>query len=209
MAVSKENVPHSVYLVADNLDAALASGEDLIAASGNWITGEPSDPGVAGTQRWALSRFRAHELNLVGRLVQAREHIEELGGEAPRFRPLARLFVAATDDLDAAFPELNEQVEANFETGGGMTAYLRSRGLVDAEAPGLGPDERPEIGDTFLVAGKVQLGVCLDLISEFLDALDVAFDLYPSAPEGVPEELPKAAGLKQIASDKPGDSAAA
>ncbi|MBU1213038.1 MAG: hypothetical protein KJ587_17475 [Alphaproteobacteria bacterium] len=179
MKKSGTTIPPCVYLVADNLDAALAAGEDLIASTENWATGDPSDPGVAGAQRWALSRYRCHELNLVARIVQAREHVAVLGRDAPRFRPLAQLFCAATADLAAAFHELNEQVEADFETGGAMTAYLRTRGMIDPEAAGVGDVETPEIGDEFLVAAKVPLGVCLDLVAEFLDALDMAFDLYP------------------------------
>lgn len=179
MPKTELTIPPCVYLVADNLDAALAAGEDLIASSENWATGDPSDPGVAGAQRWALSRYRCHELNLVARIVQAREHVSVLGRDTPRFRPLAHLFCAATADLAAAFNELNEQVDADFETGGALTAYLRTRGLIDPEAASLGESERPEIGDEFLIAAKVPLGVCLDLISEFLDALDIAFDLYP------------------------------
>jgi hypothetical protein len=107
-----------------------------------------------------------------------------------RFRPLAQLFVSATADLDDAFEELHEQVDSNFDTGGERDAYLRSHGLLDMEAAGLADDKAPVIGDDFLVAARVPLGVCLDLIAEFLDSLDDAFDLYPDqtpklpAPEG-------------------------
>lgn len=179
MPKSDLTIPPSVYHVADHLDAALAAGEDLTAASENWATGDPSDPSVAGAQRWALSRYRSHELNLVARIVQAREHATGLGRAAPRFRPLAQLFNSATADLAEAFDELNEQIDADFESGGTMTAYLRSRGLIEPEAASLPETATPAIDDDFLVAAKVPLGVCLDLVSEFLDALDVAFELYP------------------------------
>lgn len=179
----ESSVPACVYHVADNLDAALAAGEDLHAASENWATGDPSDPGVAGAQRWAVSRYRCHELNLVARIVQAREHIADLGREAPRFRPLAQLFNSATGDLAATFGELNEQVDADFETGGALTAYLRSRGLIDSEAATLSESEPPRVDDDFLIAARMPLGICLDLVSEFIDALDIAFDLYPEDAE--------------------------
>lgn len=187
MLAQEGTIPPSVYLVADNLDAALAAGEDLIAASENWATGDPSDPGVAGAQRWATSRIRCHELNLVARIVQARQHVADLGREAPRFRPLAQLFCASTADLADAFTELNEQIDSNFETGGTMIAYLRSRGLIDPEAAGIGETQMLKIGDGFLIAAKVELGICLDLVSEFLDALDAAFDLYPEDDEAEEE----------------------
>ena len=179
MLESCKSIPPCVYAIADNLDAALAAGEDLVASAANWAKGDCSDPAVAGAQRWAVSRFKAHELNLVARIVQARQHVNALGQDAPRFRPLAQLFVSATGDLAEAFGELNEQVDASFETGGDPTAYLRSRGLVDEEAASLEEAEAPQVSDEFLVAGKVPLGICLDLVAEFLDALDLTFDLYP------------------------------
>ena len=179
-------VPPSVYLIADNLDAALAAGEDLMASAANWVTGDVLDPCVSGAQRWVLSRFKTHELNLVARIVQARMHVAELSREVQKFRPLAQLFVSATVDLDDAFEELHEQVEANFHTGGGRDPYLRSRGLLDVEAAGLADDKAPVIGDEFLVAAKVPLGVCLDLIAEFLDSLDETFDLYPDQAPKLP-----------------------
>ena len=172
-------IPHAVYVVADNLDAALAAGEDLIAVGGYWTDGDPADPGIWGAQRWAVSRFRCHELNLVARMVQARDSIELLAREARRFRPLAQLFVASTGDLAEKFEELNTLIETNFETGGEVIAYLRERGLVDEEAAGLDDFDPDRIGDTFLVAGRVPLVVCMDLIAEFLDAMDSAYDLYP------------------------------
>lgn len=187
-------IPPSVYLVADNLDAALAAGEDLIASAENWVVGDPSDPAVAVAQRWATSRFRCHELNLVARIVQARQHIEDLGRETPRFRPMAQLFCASTADLADAFTELNEQIETDFETGGAMVAYLRARGLIAPEAAALNPTDAPQIGDAFLVAARVPLGVCLDLVSEFLDALDGAFELYPEDTERMPSRQIAATG---------------
>lgn len=179
MPKTELTIPPCVYHVADNLDAALAAGEDLIAASENWATGDPSDPGVAGAQRWALTRYRNHELNLVGRIVQAREHVAVLGRTASHFRPLAQLFCSATADLANAFNELNEQVDSDFETGGAITAYLRSRGLIDGEAASHNNHQAPRIDDEFLIAAKIPLGVCMDLVAEFLDALDIAYELYP------------------------------
>ncbi|MCH9806382.1 MAG: hypothetical protein K0U74_01495 [Alphaproteobacteria bacterium] len=180
MLNAQKNVPPSVYLVADHLDSALAAGEDLLAANSHWTPGGATDCAVAGAQRWAISRFRTHELNLVSRIVQAREHVEVLSRDARRFRPLAQLFNSASADLADAFEELHLQISGDFDTGGGHVAYLRSRGLIDSEAPGLCETNAIKINDTFLVAGKVPLGICMDLVSEFLDALDVAYDLYPA-----------------------------
>lgn len=194
MLESCKSVPPCVYQIADNLDAALASGEDLVAAGANWEVGDPSDPAVAGAQRWAVSRFKVHELGLVARIVQARQHVRDLGQEIQRFRPLSQLFVSATGDLADVFGELNEQADTGFETGGDLIAYLRSRGLIDEEAAGLEDFKAPEIGDEFLVAGLVPLGVCMDLVAEFLDSLDLTFDLYPEDDEEV-KALPAPAAV--------------
>lgn len=181
---AQQNIPPSVYLVADHLDAALAAGEDLLASCAHWTPGDATDCGIAGAQQWAVSRFKTHELNLVSRIVQAREHIEVLTRDARRFRPLAQLFNSASADLADSFDELNEQTAGDFETGGATVAYFRSRGLIDSEAAGLSENDTITIDDNFLVAGKVPLGICLDLVSEFLDALDIAYDLYPSDDAG-------------------------
>ncbi len=184
MLDAQQNIPHCVYPVADNLDASLAAGEDLLASSTLWTAGDATDCAVAGAQRWATSRFKTHELNLVSRIVQAREHVDVLSNEAKRFRPLARLFFSATADLADSFQELTEQITGDFETGGEHVAYLRSRGLIDPEAASLCEINTLKIDDNFLVAGKVPLGICMDLVSEFLDALDIAYDLYPDAEAG-------------------------
>jgi hypothetical protein len=138
---------------------------------------------------------------VVARVVQARRHIEDLARETPQFRPMAQLFCASTADLADAFTELNEQIETDFETGGAMVAYLRARGLIDPEAATLNPADAPQIDDAFRVAARVPLGVCLDLVSEFLDALDAAFELYPedtkmmhSRQVAATDELEKAKG---------------
>lgn len=189
MLESCKSIPPCVYPIADNLDAALAAGEDLVASASNWAVGDASDPAVAGAQRWAVSRFKAHELNLVARIVQARQHVSELGKDVQHFRPLAQLFVSATGELADAFGELNEQVDSSFETGGDLMAYLRSRGLIDADVASVSGAKAPEIGDEFLVGGKVPLGICLDLVAEFLDALDLTFDLYPEEGEEPADEV--------------------
>lgn len=178
-----DSIPPCVYLVADHLDAALAAGEDLVAAGETWQPGDCCDPSVAGAQRWTLSRVMTYEMALITRIVQAREHVTELAGEAQQFRPLAQLFVSATRDLYEALDAIGDTAANDFDTGDGRTAYLRSRGLIDADAPGIGDFASLSTDDTFLVAGQVPLGVVLDLVSEFFEAMEGQFELYPEEPD--------------------------
>lgn len=178
-----DSIPPCVYLVADHLDAALAAGEDLVAAGKTWQPGDCCDPSVAGAQRWTLSRVMTYEMTLITRIVQAREHVSELAGAAQSFRPLAQLFVSATRDLYEALDAMGDTAANDFDTGDDRTAYLRSRGLIDPDAPGLCDFAALCADDRFLVAGQVPLGVVLDLVSEFIEALEAQFELYPDEPD--------------------------
>lgn len=172
--------PACVYLLADHLDAALAAGEDLVSVGQAWDDGDPCDPGVAGMQRWAIGRIRAHEMTLLSRILRARDKAAELAQVENRFKPLAHLFVSGTLDLADAVDEACDLAECAFENGGDATAYLRARGLLDAEAAGLQAGHALNVGDAFLVVGRLPLGILLDLVEEFIDALDLHFGLYPA-----------------------------
>lgn len=178
-----EQIPPCVYLVADHLDAALAAGEDLVTASQSWQPGECCDPAVVGAQRWTLSRVMTYEMALVTRVVKAREHVADLADAEPRFRPLAQLFVSGTRDLYEALKVIGDTAALDFDTGDGTIAYLRSRGLIAEDAPGLADYAPLTVNDDFLVASRVPLGVVLDLISEFVEALETQFELYPDEPD--------------------------
>lgn len=186
-----EVVPPCVYLVADHLDAALAAGEDIVAAGKMWQPGDCSDPSIAGAQRWALSRVMTYEMALLTRIVQAREHVAELADAVHHFRPLAQLFVSATRDLFEALEELGDTAANDFDTGDNKIAYLRSRGLIDADAPGLCDHASLTVDDSFLIAARVPLGVVLDLVSEFIEALEAQFELYPDEPDLTTAAVPK------------------
>ncbi|MDX2290432.1 MAG: hypothetical protein NW217_16650 [Hyphomicrobiaceae bacterium] len=180
MTLDSLKIPPCVYLVADHLDAALAAGEDLVQMGQSWVPGDAADPGVAGARRFALCRIRFHEMSLLTRIVQGTEQIRTLAAADPMFRPLAQLFLATTRDLASGYrlsPSVNDQ---QFDTGDGVIAYLRSRGLIDDEAPGLPADGAIVLSDSFKVGGLVPLGVVLDLVAEFLEALEAHYELYPS-----------------------------
>ncbi len=181
MPLDNLNIPPAVYLVADHLDAALAAGEDLVAMGRSWAVGDAADPGVAGARRFTLCRIRFHEMALLTRIVQGSEQIRMLSSVDPMFRPLAQLFLATTRDLTASVREPQADSDLQFDTGDGVIAYLRTRGLIDEEAPGLPSEGAIVLSDQFRVAGLVPLGVVLDLVAEFLEALEAAYELYPAS----------------------------
>ena len=178
-AFQRDTVPACVYLLADNLDAALAAGEDLIKSGTCWPEGQSSDPSLAGAQRWAIGRIQTHEMSLVTRILQARKHARELARIQGVFRAISHLFVASLHDLEDFAQDSHSQSVSAFDGGQDMVAYLRSRSVIASDAAGALPSGSIDIGDAFRLAGRIPLGVVLDLIGEFLDALDVQFDLYP------------------------------
>ncbi len=185
-----QDTPVCVFRLADHLDAALAAGEDLVAVGQVWDDGDPSDPGVAGTQRWAIGRLRVHEMTLLSRVLLARDYARQLAQVETRFKPLAHLFVSGTADLKDAAGEACDVTACAFENGEDATAYLRARGLVDRQAAGLLPGQSLDVGDNFIVLGRLPLGILLDLVAEFLEALDAHFDLYPDeTPVAVPANV--------------------
>jgi hypothetical protein len=177
----------SVYLLAEHLDAGLAAGEDLAHVSYVW-TGAPPRSSAAieairAGQRGAVDRLKHFELTLISRLLKAREWGSVVASEYEQFGIVARLFNAGTAILLDAVAECGDTSAIDFDTADDITAYLRSRGLIAPEAPGLSDSATIGAGDGFLVARRVPLGVLLDLVATFLDALEAEFDLFVEPPE--------------------------
>ena len=178
----KPSAPMSVYLLADHLDCALAAGEDLLRQGFSWHAVNPRQASAAEIEREAmresLQSIRSLELTLMSRVMRAREHAEMLGKRDQRFKLMASLFVSGTVTLLDAVAALGDTTRHNFETGDVATAYLRSRGLLSAEAAA--PDEGSIVSVTeeFLVAGRLRAGVLLDMVAMFLDTLETHFDLF-------------------------------
>ncbi len=183
MNYDRDTVPACVYVLADNLDAALAAGEDLRAVTKHWPTGGASDPGVVGMRRWVLGRVKAHEMMLISRILQARTNAEELAQQQTKFKLLAHLFVSSLSELESIAQEEGQQTQPDFESGGDMVEFLRSRGVVAKDAPGELPYDELTITDEFLVSGRLPLGITLDLVAEVIEVLETQFDLYPDEPE--------------------------
>jgi hypothetical protein len=178
------SAPASVYLLAEHLDAALAAGEDLTG-----VLHVPSGPPPREDaeliefrcrRREAIERIRTFELILIARLLRGREWAVMVATEDERFLPVARLYVAGTATLLDAVAECADLTNEDFETGDDLTAYMRSRGLIAADAAGLSDTAPIAANEAFLVAKRAPLGVLLDLVASFLDALEADFDLFPT-----------------------------
>lgn len=174
--------PAIVYLLADHLDAALAAGEDLLKSTLSWNTGDSRQSDSLNEQRReeraALDAARTLEMVLLARLLKAREGAHELAKIDGHFKLLARLFTSGTDVVAESAVEMSDEAATAFDTGDGMTAYLRSRGLIDEDAPAPLEAASLPVTEQFLVAARMNLGALLDLVAMFLDTLETHYDLY-------------------------------
>jgi len=190
-------VPGAAYMLADHLDAALASGEDILAAGRQSALTAPGDvPGVA--LRSVVELVRALELALITRVLKAREWSRILTKVDKRFATIAQLFQAGTVSLVDAIAEFADATDADFETGDGITAYFRSRGCIDSEAASLPEGEAALIGETFRLSGRIELGPLLDLIAAYLDALEDHYVLFED-PREADRAVPSAQGAHEAA----------
>ena len=174
--------PVSVYLLADHLDRALAAGEDLLSQSFTWHAADLRAADNAARERsdnrQAFQSIRTLELTLMSRLMRAREHAEALARKDQRFKLVARLFVSGTMPLADAVADLSDKTNHDFETGDAVMAYLRGRGLVEADVAAPSEGAKIAIPEAFLVARRIPLGVLLDLVAMFLDTLETHYDLF-------------------------------
>jgi hypothetical protein len=184
--------PASAYLVADHLDAALAAGEDLLEVTSALAAPFASQATTAvemqlSVQRRFVERVRTLELVMVLRVLQARRRAEDLRRADARVAPIAGLFIGGTAALADAVAELGDCTVVDFQTGDDAIAYLRSRGVIGVDAPGLMSLDQLAVGPEFLVAGRTALGPLVDLAATFLDTLEIFYELYA-------EEQPNEAG---------------
>jgi hypothetical protein len=182
MLPATQPTPAAAYLLADNLDAALAAGEDLLKSSLTWHSGNArSADDIAVNrveERQAVETLRSLEMILVARILRSRERADELLKRDPRLKPLAKLYNAGTAFLQDAVSEIGDPSAQAFETGDGTTAYLRGRGLIAADAPAPAEAEAIALTEEFLVAARIPLGTLMDLAAMFLDTLETHYDLY-------------------------------
>jgi hypothetical protein len=170
----------SLHLLRDHLDAALALGEDLLAAE--LMLEAPSEPDLRGWIRQTrnldvfLGSLRTLEYAMTARLLQARMRADDLRRDDGRLRPFLTLFVAGTAPLVEAAAELGDEARA-FDDADADLAFLRSRGLLAADAAGLELMSRLAVSGDYQVGSRIPLGTLLDLVATFLDSLDRLYDL--------------------------------
>jgi hypothetical protein len=166
----------SLHLLRDHLDAALALGEDLLAIE--LTLAAPERPGLRGWLRHTreldafMGSVRTLEYALTARLLQARSRAAELRGEDARLRPFLALLMAGTAPLLDAAAELGETEARAFDGADDTLAFLRSRGLLAADAASLELVSRLVVSDDYQVARRIPLGTLLDLVATFLETLD-------------------------------------
>jgi hypothetical protein len=171
----------SLYLLKDHLEFALALGEDLLAAELTLPAGDC--PGLRDWIRQTrglddfLSSLRTLEYAITARLLQARNRADELKRGDSRLKPLVALFVAGTAPLVDAAAELGDADARAFDSADAALSFLRSRGLLAADAAGLELTSHLSVGEGYQVAGRVGLGTLLDLVATFLDTLDAVYGL--------------------------------
>jgi hypothetical protein len=185
-SIAPEQRHPSIYLLGDHLDAALAMGEDLLTEK----VALDTPAGRSPLRDWMrqnrdltdfLTTVRTLEYAMTARLLQARKRAEDLKRSETRLRPLIALFVAGTAPLADAAAELGDTDARDFQSADAALTFLRSRGVLAADAAGLDGLARLAISEDYQVAGRIRLGTLLDLVATFLDTLDLLFDLYADA----------------------------
>lgn len=181
-----QRAPLPVYMLADHLDAVLAAGEDIATRGAAWRQ-LAETPGNLETfpqrQRNLAEDVRGLELMLIARTLKSRGYAGALANVDDRFAAIANLFVSGTAVLLDAIGECGDTSESDFETGDGLVAYIRSRGLIAPDAPGVREAVELTIDDSFLVAKRLALGPLMDMAAAFLDALEAHYELFAGESE--------------------------
>jgi len=174
--------PPEVYLLADHLDTVLAAAEDIVNAHLTWNSAQRAEQAdiyqEKHTARDDIENIRKLENTIIIRVLKSRERAEDVARADKRFRQLAKLYVAGTAVLLDAVEECGDSTDSDFATADTVTAYLRSRGLVDPDAPAPAIGADLPVGEEFLIAKRIAAGPLMDLAAALLDALELHFDLF-------------------------------
>ena len=179
---ARPSSPPCVYFLADHLDAVLAAGEDLLQLDIVWLSEDAGTPESSARDREDLRNdietVRSLELTLIARLLKSRDRAEELVRLDGRLKLIARLFLSGTAIILDAVHELSDATAAEFESGVGILAYLRARGLLAADAAAPGEGATLKVTEKFPIARRLPLGALMDLVAEFLDTIELHHDIY-------------------------------
>jgi hypothetical protein len=194
MSAITANTPSEVYLLADHLDAVLAAGEDLMGLHVD-IEGVRRSDGAAAPWEYLegfVAEARLLELSIVSRALQARRWATEisrkLNAHDRAVSVVLDLFASGVAALEDAIAELADRAGADFDAGLHPLAYLRTRGLIPADAGTLRGARIVEATEAFLVARRIELGPLLDMTAALLDALDAVYCLFESNATRVRDE---------------------
>jgi len=183
MHCRRQDLDPRLYWLVEHLDAALAAGDQLMNLSLE-VT-EPTPTMGPRRLRTRVARFirfvtqvRGLEASLIAHILQARRRVAELPRGRGPLRLLLDPFTSGTTVLLDAIAEYGDPTGLAFNTGADRLAYLRARGLIAGDSGALMPVTTFEISDSFLVAGRIELGALLDLVEAFLNALNTEFGLW-------------------------------
>lgn len=187
MTASTAPTETPVYLLAEHLDATLAAIEDLRATTPPVTMPSPQRPGMpyASLAGW-VRQLERHEASALLRAERARALTVEAMNADARLETLGKLFLAGTAALDEAIKSFTDRTGHAFQRGGDALAYLRQRGVLDAEAGTMTITEETRIGDDFRLAGIIEVEPLGDLVATFLDMLDIHYDLFPPLAPDMP-----------------------
>jgi hypothetical protein len=206
MQCHRRDLDPCIYLLIEHLDAALAAGDHLTSQTMD-VT-EPS--GDVGPRRLRsrearfigfVNQVRTLEASLIAHVLQARRRATELPRSRGPLKILLDSFSGGTAVLIDAVAEYGDPARFAFNTGADRLSYLRARGVMPADMTAKTSVVAVEIDESFLVAGRLELGPLLDMIEAFLRALNVEFDLWRERPDETSEL--DAAGLAAPAGPVP------
>ena len=171
---------HPVFLLAEHLDMILAAIEDLESCKVPETPGDPQRPGDESRASIAdyVRQLHVYEMAAIGHVGRARNLTRELVRRDSRFAMLGGLFVGGTAALDEAVARMRDTAGRAFRSGGDPLVYLRSRGMVDAEAGSVRVGDI-SVGEGFGLAGEIEIGPLGELVSTFLNTIELHFDLFP------------------------------
>src|SRR6056297_2606000 len=168
---------HPVFLLAEHLDSVLAAIEDLEATRPGEQPADPLTP--LSRPRLSVRRFVTelahHEGSAIVRLGRARRLTRELVRRDRRFAMLGGLFVSGTAALEDAVPKMLDTTGVAFATGGDPIAFLSSRGVIAPDQGTVALSRHLAIGDDFRIAGEIEVGPLKELISTFLNTIELHF----------------------------------
>lgn len=183
MHCRRQDLDPRLYWLVEHLDAALAAGDQLMSLSLEMT--EPTPQMGPRRLRTRVARFirfvaqvRGLEASLIAHILQARRRVAELPRGRGPLRLLLDPFTSGTTVLLDAVAEYGDPAGFAFNTGADRLAYLRGRGLIAGDSGALMPVTTFEISESFLVAGRIELGPLLDLVDAFLNALNTEFGLW-------------------------------